>query len=73
MEAAVTYKFTRAEGFYLLEIPPLVRRQDGGASTGDRYALDSVPRNPGTLRVENMDTATVLYDAENESKPWVVP
>lgn len=56
----MTYVFEREDGFYVLEI-------EDGDRAADDVALGSVPCNPGTMRVTNMDTRKVLFDATHES------
>jgi len=47
------YIFHRAEGFYPIELPD------------DKTALDCVPLNPGTLKVENAVTGETIWEQKN--------
>lgn len=47
------YIFHRAEGFYPIELPD------------DKTALDCVPLNPGTLKVENAVTGETIWQQTN--------
>jgi hypothetical protein len=56
--------FIRADGFYSIDIEGTLCN-DGKVKTSDQIAFDCVACNPGTLRVENLITGKLIFDAEH--------